>query len=306
MPNENRRKSSQASRDTSKLKPCGELLARMIGLLRKLPLDTRLTDLRQNAAIRNFRSENLSVSARVAFATRPRPYPYELMRSASRQRPGGHIFVSESDWSAAEAERVAVTRQALKEEELDRRRKYQEIQLAVLSEVLSGLTPEFVEHVMESKQPAEMTHQDIDRAVRRYDWFRFHHDFMRSLVQAAHSREKGREIQLPDALPSGAYIDSSGRFRPRLAPIIKALDLAEVDRIRICANKNCRRIFWAGRIAKPGSEKNDQVCCSPECSHASRNQRLRARYVDPKDDFAERKLTANEKWVNKRSHPKGE
>lgn len=150
-----------------------------------------------------------------------------------------------------------------------------------------------------------MSHQEIEHAVSLYNWYRFHHDFIRALVDAAQRRVKGSIYPLGSALPSWAFIGPQGRFRSKQAPIVEALTGVEVDRIRMCANKNCRRVFWAGRIAKPGSVKNDQLCCSPACSHAARNQRHRARYGDPKDDFAARKLTANEKSLKKKAQAKG-
>ena len=233
-----------------------------------------------------------------------RPYPSETLRAEWSQQ-GLKFSMSQDEWFSQETQRVELVKELRQAEEADFKRRYKAAQLKVLTQYVSGLTPEFRDHVFEEKVPETMSEQDVDRAVSHYNWYRFHHDFMRSLIDAVQRRDRLTVFPVGYSLHARAYIDSDGRFRSKLAPIMEALDGVEVDRIRVCHNKNCRQIFWAGRVAKPGSAKNDQVCCSPECSHAARNQRLRARYVDPSDDFAARKLTANEKWLNRKSRTKG-
>jgi hypothetical protein len=225
------------------------------------------------------------------------------LRELRSDRLAWSIRSSLVDREAVDAEEAKRIKES---EEAAFRKQYKAMQLQVLMRTLQCLTPEFKSHVLEGKDPKTMNDHDIDRAVSHYSWYRFHHDFMRSIIDAVQVRDTLTAFPVGYALHARAYIDPDGRFRPKLAPIMEALDGVEVDRIRACLNKNCRRIFWAGRVAKPGSTKNDQVCCSPECSHAARNQRLRARYTDSTDDYAARKLTANERWTNKQARRKGE
>ena len=81
-----------------------------------------------------------------------------------------------------------------------------------------------------------------------------------------------------ESLPIAAYleslafaeIDKTGRFHLELTPLLRAIDGAEVGRIRVC--RICRNLFWAGRT--------DQVCCSGKCAGANRTRKWRERYPE--------------------------
>ncbi len=293
MPRQNQAARKQASRHNRRLKTCNSALASVIGLLQKLPLDQSLIDLDQHERLIRLRNERLSESVLNTFKTKSRPYP-------STEFP-----ISQADWRSHERKRIGEVKKVLEFDEAQYRRKYKRAQIEVLTDYIAKLGSRFAIHIFARQKPSAMSAEEMDRALARYNRYRFHHNFMAALVAVAETHQRGKISQFASALPSGAFIGPNGHFRPKLAPIVEALNGVEVDRIRMCGNKNCRRVFWAGRIAKPGSSKNNQLCCSPECSHAARNQRLRARYKDPRDDFASRKLTANEKWQSKMTQPKG-
>jgi hypothetical protein len=231
MPSENPRKSVQASRVAIKLKPCGKPLEKIIKLLGKLPLDTPLIDLDQHEALRKLRSEKLSASVANIFKTKTQPYPSEMARSTWRRNTGTDFPISQNNWPAAERERIAEAKKVQEEEEADYQKAYKRAQIETLSRYISSLDHEFVNYILGENRSTVMSIHEIDSAVLRYNWYRFHHDFMSALVDAVQRREKGKTFHLASALPSGAYIGPKGRFRPKLAPIVEALNGVEVDRI---------------------------------------------------------------------------
>ncbi len=89
--------------------------------------------------------------------------------------------------------------------------------------------------------------------------------------------------------------ESAVKRRPRCAvleppePLKKFLEEVELDRIKRCAYKECRRIFWAGRIDRP--------CCSEVCRNAYRQQKHR-------DD--KKKNRPYKKWLLKKGVPRNE
>lgn len=87
-------------------------------------------------------------------------------------------------------------------------------------------------------------------------------------------------------------LDKQGRVTFYMDDLFsQAIEDVEVDRIRECLNPHCRKVFWAGR--------SNLVCCTHKCAHAYRNQRYRARYRDPQDDYKKRKQDATERHRNK-------
>jgi len=72
-----------------------------------------------------------------------------------------------------------------------------------------------------------------------------------------------------------AYIDENDGLHIELAPFVKSLlhDDVEISRIKKCANRNCQRIFWAGRIDQKGCPVPDGKLTG--CGHAYRNQLCR-------------------------------
>lgn len=66
--------------------------------------------------------------------------------------------------------------------------------------------------------------------------------------------------------------DSDGRLMPLFEPALRALlgeKLTDLVHLKECQNKNCNRIFWAGRISEEG--------CLPRCKDITRKQRKRRR-----------------------------
>jgi hypothetical protein len=114
-------------------------------------------------------------------------------------------------------------------------------------------------------------------AINRYNEFRDGHAFLKGVMHLAASRRETKASDLVEGLRflGSAYIDENDGLHVQLAPFVKNLldDEVKIGRIRKCANRNCQRIFWAGRI--------DQKCCPiPEgkltgCGHSYRNQRSR-------------------------------
>lgn len=126
------------------------------------------------------------------------------------------------------------------------------------------------------RNPAEIRGDEMYLAIARYNELRFQRAFLRSLLALASSRQKEKKSRhLEGRLFGSWYINEDDGFEVSLAPFIKALwdDKVFVSRIKICANKNCRRVFWAGR--------EDQKCCPlppaklSGCANAYRNQQYR-------------------------------
>lgn len=117
----------------------------------------------------------------------------------------------------------------------------------------------------------------ISLAIDRYNEFRDGRGFLKGVMHLAASRRETKASDLVEGLRffGSAYIDKNDGLHIELAPFVKSLlhDDVEISRIRKCANRNCQRIFWAGRI--------DQKCCpAPDgkpagCGHAYRNQLYR-------------------------------
>ena len=177
--------------------------------------------------------------------------------------------------------------------------EYLRAEYRVLLNYLDELYPSFKAFILD-----DFAEDDIEgsmrQAIKRYENYRITHRFMRRIVEAIEDykinpREASKEISIMDKLRI-----EGGMIQAELATLTKAVHGVEAERIRICRNKNCRSFFWAGRISKSGSNQNNQVCCTPQCAHAYRNQRYRAKYKDPKDKYKSKKLAANERSQAKR------
>lgn len=169
----------------------------------------------------------------------------------------------------------------------------------VLLNYLEELYPSFKTFILDDFAEDDIE-GSMNRAIKRYRTYRITHRFMRRIVEAIEDykinpREASKEIPIMDKLRI-----EDGIIQAELASLTKAVHGVEAERIRICGNKNCRSFFWAGRISKSGSNQNNQVCCTPQCAHAYRNQRYRAKYKDPKDKYKSKKLSANERSQAKR------
>lgn len=146
-----------------------------------------------------------------------------------------------------------------------------------------------------------------DRAKARYEDFRESRLKLHSLAQLntavfeKESEGKNSEFEYdPEWLSTKKFKSTVTLVKDRDGLIDWVEDFftsatrgAELERIRLCANRNCRRVFYVGRT--------NMVCCSRSCDHALRNQRYRARYRDPKDSYKMRKLDSKEKSSKKKT-----
>lgn len=151
---------------------------------------------------------------------------------------------------------------------------------------------------------SDFSEEDIDgsmrRALKNYHDYRTVHRFMGKIVGAIEEyRDKSLDSNKEILITQKLRIED-GIIQAEMATLTKAVHGIEAERIRICRNKNCRRIFWAGRISKSGSDQNNQICCTPQCAHAYRNQRYRTRYKDSRDDYKSRKIDATERFQAKK------
>jgi hypothetical protein len=166
-----------------------------------------------------------------------------------------------------------------------------------LYKCLQGLPAQFRNYVFE-KTSAVSIHEllnPVAEAVKRYNFVRDAREALQQIVHLSSLSAEQRGVEswfnpllLSSYLPRAPiHINEEGIITVKKDAFLEAIDEVEVARIRECQNKNCGRLFWAGRINQP--------CCSPECAHAYRNQRYRARYRDPEDAYKTRKLSATEK-----------
>ena len=136
-------------------------------------------------------------------------------------------------------------------------------------------------------------------AIDRYNKFRDERAFLKGVMHLAASRRETEASDLVEGLRfSGcAYIDENDGLHIELAPFVKSLlhDDVEISRIKKCANRNCQRIFWAGRIDQKGCPVPDGKLTG--CGHAYRNQLCRD---EKKRSEENRKAQPTEKEKRKR------
>jgi hypothetical protein len=90
------------------------------------------------------------------------------------------------------------------------------------------------------------------------------------------------------------YIDRDGflRAREEIDEFFEVLEREDFEpaRIKVCPRRKCQRLFWAGRIARPGGRVTMEGC-TPECNNVLNVRRSRARKIQQaqREAAAERK-----------------
>jgi hypothetical protein len=153
--------------------------------------------------------------------------------------------------------------------------------------------------VDDAQKTCRMSSDQMSLAIDRYDKFYEGLLFLKGVMHLAATRKEAEPSRLVEGLKffASAYIDENDGLHIELPPFVQSLlhDDVEISRIKKCANKNCERIFWAGRI--------DQKCCpSPRgqlsgCAHAYRNQQYREKKKRSEDKlrFRQGPLTERKK-----------
>ena len=109
--------------------------------------------------------------------------------------------------------------------------------------------------------------RDLDASFERYELIRGALNVLREIAR----NKDTTGIRLNDSAGLITLrVNEKGEIEFELSPVFEALQGVEAARIRECQKRNCRRIFWAGRL--------DQPCCSTKCANARRVQNWRDRY----------------------------
>lgn len=267
-------------------------LKAILDRLRLLPLNVQLPDLEQDEAFRRMIGRHRAQFKDLTWRIRPyQPRWWRAMHPRPPDSPHPEDGISKEDWPAFQARLKADVEKAVKILESRQREQCQRTKFEILSRVMfeqgSKAFAEFIfdwtpitnerlkEGRLTSFEMSNLGMHKIDAAIKRYDHFRIQHKFMGELVMVAASRKAiGGRSKPNRGLLASWYIDENDHYRREFNPIIEQLDRAlddelEISRIRMCANENCRRIFWAGNAK--------QSACCTKCSaaqHSRENYRI--------------------------------
>jgi hypothetical protein len=240
-----------------------------LGFINLVPLSLPLPDIEQDGTLKKLQSDRLTVPFKNSVDRKPKPYPTEYQRKMWPRIFDTKLTVDE--WRQKERKRVVKVIKAQQAEEANYQEARKRIQFAKLLQHISGLKAEFKEYILNGRDPEGMSALERDSALNRYDFFRSEQLFIGELIKAATNRYEGEPSPTKAGILARWFIDEEDRFQVEFPRLVKAFsdDQVMISRIRLCANKNCDLVFWAGRV--------DQLCCTPECNHARHSQLTRER-----------------------------
>jgi hypothetical protein len=112
----------------------------------------------------------------------------------------------------------------------------------------------------------------IERAAARYEDLRKSLEHLSYFASCNTDYPRTSDKQITRSISGEIRIvrDEEGLVGLIKDTFTEAVEGAEFDRIRECLNKNCNKVFYAGRLTIK--------CCSTSCAHAYRNQKSREKY----------------------------